>query len=90
MIGKFFKNKNGKITIVQWPNIWVILWAGLTVLSKVADEELRTGIAVLATLSLVFWAYLEITDGDSMFRRVLGATVMIFVADGIIRSTTGL
>ena len=80
----FFKDKNGKLAIVQRPNILIILWAGLSVLSKVTDGQIRNGISTLATILLVGWAYLEITAGDSMFRRLLGVVVLSFSIYGVI------
>jgi len=80
----FFKDKKGKLAIVQQPNILIILWAGLSVLSKVVDGQISNGISALAAGVLIFWAYLEITDGDSMFRRVLGVVVALFSLYGII------
>ncbi len=80
----FFKDKNGKLAIVQRPNTLIILWLGLSGLSKVADEQISNGISILAKIFLLYWAYLEITAGDSMFRRVLGVAVLSFTIYGII------
>jgi hypothetical protein len=80
----FFKDKNGKPAIMQRPNVLIILWAGLSVLSKVTDGRISNGISILATILLVCWAYLEITAGDSMFRRLLGVVVLSFSMYGII------
>ncbi|HEX5797724.1 MAG TPA: hypothetical protein VFX79_00055 [Candidatus Saccharimonadales bacterium] len=85
-ITKFFKNSNGRVVIVQWPNAFVLIWAGLSMLSKVANDEISANIALLATISLLIWAYLEIKNGESPFRRVLGAIVLIFIVIGIIKS----
>jgi hypothetical protein len=80
----FFKDKDGKLSIVAWPNVPILLWLGLSILAKVANEQIRGGISALATGFLLYWAYLEITDGDSSFRRVLGAVVLIFTVFRII------
>lgn len=85
-ISAFFKNKHGKISIVQWPNIFVLAWVGLSGLSKVANDDISPCIALLATLSLAIWAYLEITAGISPFRRVLGAVVLTFIVLRIINA----
>ena len=80
----FFKDKDGKLSIVEWPNVPILLWFGLSVLAKVTNAQISTGISVLATVFLLFWAYLEISDGDSLFRRALGAVVLIFTVYRII------
>lgn len=80
----FFKDKDGKLSIVAWPNVPITLWFGLSLLAKVANEQIRGGISALATAILLYWAYLEITEGDSLFRRVLGAVVLIFTVFRII------
>lgn len=83
-ITKFFKDKHGDFAIVQRPNIWIISWAGLSLLSRVTEGRVTTGLSLLAKLALLVWAYLEITTGSSMFRRVLGAVVMGFTVFGLV------
>jgi hypothetical protein len=83
-LSKFFKDKNGRPVILQRPNMLIILWAGLSGLSKVANAQISGGISSFATILLIIWAYLEITDGNSVFRRVLGTVVMAFSVYGII------
>ncbi len=84
MLTGFFKDKNGKLAIIQRPNKLIVLWAGLSLLSKVADKQISTSISILATISLIVWAYLEIADGASMFRRALGTIVLAYTAYGIV------
>ena len=77
-IGNFFKDKDGKIAVIQWPNVLLWTW----VISSVALRILKpgrpyTGFMFLAEASIFAWAYLEITSGLSPFRRVLGALILI-------------
>ncbi|MEX2014897.1 MAG: hypothetical protein WD885_03090 [Candidatus Saccharimonadales bacterium] len=85
-ITRFFKNDNGRVVIVQRPNAFVLIWAGLSALSKVANDEISASIASLATFSLLIWTYLEIKSGESPFRRTLGVIVLILIVIGVIKS----
>lgn len=73
----FFKNKEGKIVIVQFPNtplfIAIVLWCipyfqipMLTFLSSIFIFPV-----------MLYWSYLEIVAGDSSFRKALGGFVAI-------------
>lgn len=71
--------ESGALAIVQRPNLPLGLYLAATALRLVADPQggLRTVTAVLAGLGLLWWALDEIVRGDSPFRRVLGAVVLI-------------
>lgn len=74
----FFKDKDGKLAIIQWPNIPLWVW----IISSIALRILKhgrphAGFAFLAGASLFAWAYLEITSGLSPFRKVLGGLVIL-------------
>ena len=43
-------------------------------------------VPIVGTVSLVVWAGLEIARGDSPFRRVLGAVVLLATVIGLLRS----
>jgi len=82
-VERFFKDKDGKWAVFQFPNTLLFVWVGLTVLlwvlgSGVIVEVMR----LIQTIVLVAWASIELIDGDSNFRRVLGATVLIFIVFG--------
>jgi hypothetical protein len=72
----FFSSKNGHLVIVQWPNTWIMLWLILSGLSKTVGNGTSVGIASMAAVTLLTWAYLEISSGASSFRKVLGLVVL--------------
>jgi hypothetical protein len=79
----FFKNKQGKWKIIQLPNILLGTWLVLSIaLFFIHKGQLREGLALLRSAVLFTWAYLEITNGDSRFRRTLGVIVMLFIIKG--------
>ncbi len=82
----FFKNKDGKITIAQWPNIPILGWFLFKLASMlVSAPGLDAGLSAISTAFLFTWAYLEITDGASYFRRTLGVAVMLGTVIGLFK-----
>ena len=88
-VGKVYKSKNmhsiwkdkhGKVVIVQHPNAPLIVWfvsfllANLPMLSSYADL-----FEIIAFGSIFTWAWLEIVSGVNLFRRLLGIVVMAFI-----------
>ncbi len=81
-----FQGEEGKWVIVQVPNILLILWLVLTLGARLVDGgTLKYGIALFREAVLFAWSYLEVTTGDSKFRKVLGVTVMAAVIVGFFR-----
>lgn len=77
-VANFCKDDSGELTLVQAPNIYLIGWAIFLVLSKVAQEaSLQRTFSVLSLILLGVWALLEMFRGDSNFRRLLGAGVIL-------------
>ncbi len=75
---KIFKDKDGKIVIWQNPNIALWGWIIFTILTYIVKRgRINKGSQSLASAFLFTWAYLEVLKGDSIFRRVLGAVVLI-------------
>lgn len=75
-----FKNKDGKWAIIQVPNVLLSIWLVLTIVHVVAqDGTIKQGVSSLRDAVLFAWSYLEVTKGDSKFRRLLGGVVLIFV-----------
>lgn len=76
LVDFWFRNrKTGRITIGQWPNVWVYGY----IVSRVL------GVGLLATAFLLVWAALEITRGVNPFRRALGAFVLAGLCVQLIR-----
>lgn len=75
----FFKNKEGKVVIGQWPNIPIIAYFTCTILSKILTQgSVHSLFTTLAFGTLFTWAWLEIFYGISYFRRTMGVIVIIF------------
>lgn len=74
----FWRNKDGRITVWQFPNPPLIAWLVFMVLSRVMhDGRLHAGYEFLSMAALFTWAYLEITSGESYFRKMLGGVVLL-------------
>jgi len=71
---QFFRDRDGEIAIGQRPNLPLIAWAAATAAQRFIWHN--TGLELLAQSLLFTWAYLELADGASYFRRLLGAVVV--------------
>jgi hypothetical protein len=79
-LSRFFRNpETGDVVVMQPPNAPLLVWLAASVVRWVfsPDGVLGTAVAVVAAISLVVWSLLEITRGDSPFRRALGAVVLL-------------
>ena len=76
-IEKCYKDKNGKVTLAQTPNLPIIvgLLAGL-LRSAVAHGTVHSVLDLIAFGALFTWAWLELFQGSNYFRRLLGAVVL--------------
>ena len=80
---KFFRNKQGHFAIWQRPNLPILGWFLFKIISLLtSNRQVAFNFGQLSGALLFTWAYLEITKGDSHFRRVLGAVVMVAVVIG--------
>jgi hypothetical protein len=87
LFSKLFKNKNGEIVVAQRPNLLLYVWIIALLLSKIiGNPEIQNGFRFVAGAALFAWSYLEITQGDNTFRRILGLVVMCAVILGFFRS----
>jgi hypothetical protein len=74
----FFRDKNGNIVIAQPPNLPISIWAFASGLRLIFPTgSMNGGLDLIATISLFIWAVAEIFQGDSNFRRLLGAIVLV-------------
>ena len=71
-IGRFLKNSRGNWAIIQLPNILLSTWIILIVVNYLFDSQPTR---LLQSTVLFAWAYIELKDGDSLFRRTLGAII---------------
>jgi hypothetical protein len=75
---KIWRDVHGSVVIAQRPNIWLIIWLILEVVSLfVSSQHVALVTWWLATAALSIWALLEIFRGVNYFRRILGLCVAI-------------
>lgn len=76
---KATQDKHGKLVLWQAPNLPLICWFVLTLLTyTVSQGNLHSGLSYLASAFLFVWAYLELAQGSSHFRRLLGLVVITY------------
>ena len=86
-LSRFFSNpETGEVVVVQPPNAPLLVWFTASLIRWVfsPDGIVGTALSVVGTLSLFIWSVLEIARGDSPFRRVLGAVVLLTVGVGLL------
>ena len=79
----FFRNRDtGEITIGQWPNAPLLLFATCAVLGWVFDPAggIGTAIRIAGLISLTYWALDEIIRGVNPWRRCLGGAMLACTA----------
>lgn len=76
---KIFKNGDGEYVLFQMPNVWIIAWAVITMMSLFTTGQVSNVLGWLGLAALTVWAFLEITRGVNYFRRALGAFVALFI-----------
>jgi hypothetical protein len=74
---KFWKDKNGHIVIWQMPNIPLMAWLILTIISLFLSGHVADIFAYAGMAALFIWCLLEIFKGANYFRRLFGLTVLI-------------
>ena len=72
----FWKDDNGKVVIYQRPNIYLIGWIIVTVISLFTEGSIATILGYVGSGLLIIWALLEIFKGVNYFRRTLGVIVL--------------
>lgn len=75
-----FKDKDDKLVITQTPNAPIIVWFITVVINKfLSGGFVQQILSVVGTISITVWATLEIISGVNLFRRILGAVVLVFI-----------
>jgi len=86
------KDKKGQLVLFQKPNAPLITWVVCSVLLRIIgrpDSLTPTPVYQQILYALQFgsiftWSWLEIFQGSSYARRVLGLIVMFFIIKGVI------
>jgi hypothetical protein len=80
----FFKDKNGKVVLWQFPNALLFAWIFIVVVALLFQHvnPVKHGIDRLASAVLFVWAYQEVMTGVNYFRRALGLVVIGIIVYG--------
>lgn len=79
MLGKFLKDKHGKVVVWQNPNLALWTWFVAMILTHILPYgQLNFAAGLISFGALFTWAWLEIFEGASYLRRTLGAIVLIW------------
>jgi hypothetical protein len=83
---RLFRDSTGEIIIGQLPNLPILIWGSATLLKLVFKTgQVKLGLDLLAFSSLLYWSFLEITQGVNYFRRDLGTIVLIALIISVIQ-----
>lgn len=73
LFDKAFRDSEGKIILIQIPNLPIIVWIIASLLKIIfTTGRINTGLDILAFGSLFIWAWQELFQGVNYFRRALG------------------
>jgi hypothetical protein len=75
IIDKIFRDKDGKLVIAQTPNPPILIALVFLIASKLTEKPWSQYFSALVSLTLIYWAYLEVFKGASPWRRFLGVAV---------------
>lgn len=77
---RFFRDSQGKIIIVQKPNLPLIVWFVSFVVARLPLHAMVLQLAGTISFGALFtWAWMEIFSGVNMWRRLLGSVVMAWL-----------
>lgn len=86
LFDRLFRDGTGEIIIGQPPNLPILIWGVATLLKLVfTTGQVKIGLDLLAVSSLLYWSFLEITEGVNYFRRDLGVIVLIAIIISLIQ-----
>ena len=85
LFDRLFRDGTGEIVIGQPPNLPILIWVSATLLKLVFKTgQVKIGLDLLAFSSLLYWSFLEITQGVNFFRRDLGVVVLLAIIISVI------
>ncbi len=86
LFDRLFRDGTGEIVIWQTPNLPILVWVSATLLKLVFQTgQVKLVLDLLAFSSLLYWSFLEITQGVNYFRRDLGVVVLIGLMISVIQ-----
>jgi len=75
----FRSRETGRIAIVQWPNVTLIVFVVARALDGLLDPRTRwsTVLSGVGTVAIVWWSVDELVRGVNPWRRLLGAGMLV-------------
>jgi len=75
----FLNRRTGHLTVVQWPNIPLLVFVAVSVALDVVRPKgtIESVGRVLADVALFVWGIDELLRGVNPFRRILGLVVIL-------------
>ncbi len=67
------------LVIAQFPNAPIAIWMLAALSARFLSGDAESVALAIASVSLTAWAYLELAQGVNWFRRLLGATALVYV-----------
>lgn len=79
---RFWLDKDGNLSVVQKPNLPLIIWAASIIIQIVlgVGNPISTSVKIIGSVALLIWAILEVYSGVSYFRKLIGLCVLIIMA----------
>ncbi len=77
LLQRFITDHQGHVVVAQRPNGPMLAWAALALASRTPAGAKSFLLRAARDATLACWAGLELVDGDSPFRRSLGAATLL-------------
>ena len=75
-LDSFFRDRSGRLVVVQVPNPALWVWMLATVLRRSPYDSRDAELRWIGAGALIAWSLDEVVRGAAPFRRVLGAVVL--------------
>lgn len=77
-LDRVYKDTDGKIVIVQFPNLPISTWLICTLINRLLPgSSVSPLLTFVGTGALFTWAWLELFNGVTYVRRLLGLIVLM-------------
>ncbi len=85
---RFITDHRGRVVVAQRPNGPMLAWSALTLLVRASTGPRGPFLRAARDMTLACWAGQELLDGDSPFRRTLGAATLFALAASRLRGAS--
>lgn len=75
---RIFRDRDGRIVLMQVPNLPLIVWFVFLLVERFTSGTIGAIASLVSFGALFTWAWMEIFDGVTPFRRLLGLGVLVF------------